>query len=216
MLAVAHTGLASLSNHEGAVFATRPLLEALRLSGDEAQKALELDPADADAHAFRAFAAAHLGDYAAGFSHVERALSINPNCALAYHYKGWLQIFTGRPAEGRDAILHGIRLDPRRASLSVVRSQIALSYYLECDYETTVAEAMRLIADHPDYPNIYRWLAAALGQLGRSDEARAALDKAIATVPDSFRLYVEQRVPWMAHADYDHMMEGLRKAGWQG
>ena len=31
-------------NREGAVFASRPLLEALRLSGDEAQKALELDP----------------------------------------------------------------------------------------------------------------------------------------------------------------------------
>ena len=44
----------------------------------------------------------NLGDYASGFDHVERALSINPSCALAYHFKGWLQIFTGRPAEGRE------------------------------------------------------------------------------------------------------------------
>jgi hypothetical protein len=58
--------------------------------------------------------------------------------------------------------------------------------------------------------------AAALGQLGRSDEARAALDKAITTAPNVFRLFVEQRVPFMGQAVYHHTMEGLRKAGWRG
>ena len=38
---------------------------------------------------------------------------------------------------------------------------------------------------------------------------------AIATAPDVFRMYVEQRVPWMGQAVYDHMLEGLRKAGWR-
>jgi adenylate cyclase len=215
MLAAAHTGLAMAFNREGAMHATRPLLEALRLSGDEAQKAIELDPNDADAHGFRAHAAGSLGDYASGFDHVERALSINPNCAMAYYFKGWLQIFTGQPAEGRDATLRSIRLDPRRASYPFVRSQIAMSYYIEGDYETAADEAARVIADRPDHPYAYRWLAAALGQLGRSDEARVALDNAIATAPDVFRMYVEQRVPWMGQAVYDHMLEGLRKAGWR-
>ena len=91
-----------------------------------------------------------------------------------------------------------------------------MSYYIEYDYETAVAEAERVIADRPDHPYAYRWLAAALGQLGRADEARAALDKAIAIAPDVFRQYVEQRVPWMGQAIYDHMLEGLRKAGWDG
>jgi adenylate cyclase len=216
MLAAAHTGLAMAFNREGAMHATRPLLEALRLSGDEAQKALELDPNDADAHGFRAHAAGSFGDYASGFDHIERALSINPSCATAYYIKGWLLIFTGQPAEGRDAILRSIRLDPRRASYPFVRSQIAMSYYIEGNYETTAAKAARVIADRPDHPYAYRWLAAALGQLGRSDEARVALDKAIATAPDVFRMYVEQRVPWMGQAVYDHMLEGLRKAGWRG
>ena len=91
-----------------------------------------------------------------------------------------------------------------------------MSYYIEGDYETTAAETARLIADRPDHPYGYRWLAAALGQLGRSDEARAVLDKALAIAPDAFRLYVDQRVPWMSRVDYDHMMEGLRQAGWRG
>jgi adenylate cyclase len=215
-LAAAHTGLAAQLIREGTVFASRPLLEALPLAGNEAQKALELDPTDADAHALWAEATGSFGDYAGGFAHVERALSINPNCALAYHVKGWLQIFAGEPGEGRQAMLFAIRLDPRRASYPHARSHIVTSYYLERDYERTVTEATRLIADRPDHPYGYRWLAAALGQLGRGDEARAVLNKAIEIAPESFRLYVEQRVAWMAPGVYDHMLEGLRKAGWQG
>jgi adenylate cyclase len=72
-----------------------------------------------------------------------------------------------------------------------------------------------LIADRPSHAHAYRWLAAALGQLGRTDEARAVLDKVIETAPAAFRQYAEQRPPWMAQADYDHMLEGLHKAGWQ-
>jgi adenylate cyclase len=99
-LAAAHTALAILFAREGALHATSPPLEAMRFSGDEAQKALELDSTDADAHAVRAMSAGGLGNYAGGFDHAERALSINPSCAMAHHAKGWLQIFTGRPEKG--------------------------------------------------------------------------------------------------------------------
>ena len=215
-LAAAHTALAVLLMIEGTVFASRPMLEALRLAEDEARKALELAPADANALAVRALAAGNHGDYAACAAYAEQALSINPSCVLAYRDKGWLRIFTGRPADGRETILYGIRLDPRLGSNPSVRSIIAMSYYFEQDYESTVVETARLIADHPDHPWAYRWRAAALGQLGRIDEARAALNKAIGAAPDAFRLFAEQRMPWMRQAVYDHMLEGLRKAGWQG
>jgi adenylate cyclase len=29
-------------------------------------------------------------------------------------------------------------------------------------------------------------------------------------------MYVRTRVPWMRPEDHAHMLEGLRKAGWQG
>jgi hypothetical protein len=148
---------------EGTVFASHPLLEALQLSGDEARKALELDPTDANALAVRALAAGNIGGYAACSAYAERVLSINQSCFLAYRAKGWLQIFTGRPVEGRETILCGIRLDPRMASNLSLRSIIAMSYYFEHDCETTVAETTRLIADSPEHPWAYQWLAAALG-----------------------------------------------------
>ena len=55
-----------------------------------------------------------------------------------------------------------------------------------------------------------------VGQLDRIDEAKEALEKAIALAPAAFDMYVRGRVPWMRVEDYAHMLEGLRKAGWEG
>ena len=57
--------------------------------------------------------------------------------------------------------------------------------------------ANRAIRSYPDFPLAYRWLAAALGQLGRTEEARKALEEAIAISPTSFDMYVRDRVLWM-------------------
>jgi hypothetical protein len=59
-------------------------------------------------------------------------------------------------------------------------------------------------------------LAAALGKLGRAGEGRAMLDKAIALSPRDLDVYACKRVPWLRPEDYEHMLDGLRKVGWQG
>ncbi len=215
-LAAAHTGLSRLYLTELGLFAKRPLEESVQLAGEEARKAVEIDPTDAEALADQAFAVGMAGDFNRGFEYIERALSINPNCVRAYRVKGWLLLNSGNPKEGREAFLFAIRIDPRSALDVTVRSHIADWYYKERDYENAVAAARRLVGDRPDHPWAYRWLAAALGQLGRSDEARVALDKAVAIAPDVFRLFVAQRLPWTRQVDYDDMLDGLRKAGWQG
>jgi len=88
--------------------------------------------------------------------------------------------------------------------------------YLCRDYEAAIEAAKRAIRDYPASPNAYRWLAAALGQVGRIEEAKEALEKAIALAPAGFNMYVRQRVPWHRPEDYAYMLDGLRKAGWEG
>jgi adenylate cyclase len=34
--------------------------------------------------------------------------------------------------------------------------------------------------------------------------------------PRSFEFYVRSCPPWFRAEDYEHMLDGLRKAGWQG
>ena len=120
-------------------------------------------------------------------------------------------IFSGRLKEGVAALERSIRLDPRRSALRL--NQIALGLYFSREYEAAIEAANRAIRSHPDFPNAYRWRAAALGQLGRIEEARDALEKAIAIAPAAFEMYVSRRVPWMRPEDHAHMLEGLRKAG---
>ena len=55
-----------------------------------------------------------------------------------------------------------------------------------------------------------------MGQLNRTNEAREALHQAMTISPESFELTVRQRQPWLRPEDYEHMLDGLRKAGWQG
>ena len=92
---------------------------------------------------------------------------------------------------------------------------MVLGLYFCGEYEAAIEAAGGVIRSYPDHPLIYRWLAASLGQIGRIQEAKEALEKAIAVVPGSFDMYVRGRVPWMRPEDHAHMLEGLRKAGWR-
>jgi adenylate cyclase len=93
--------------------------------------------------------------------------------------------------------------------------QVAAGHYFCHEYERAIEAAKRVVRSYPEYPLPHRWLAAALGQLGRTEEARQALERAITAAPISFDRYVRERAPWFRPEDHAHMVEGLRKAGWR-
>jgi tetratricopeptide (TPR) repeat protein len=115
----------------------------------------------------------------------------------------------------RSNVLGGddLRLDPRDPKSADRLHQVAIGLYFCRDYEAAIEAAKLTIRAYPEYPNTYRWLAAALGQTGRIEEAKEALEKAIALAPAVFDIYVRRRVPWHRPEDHAHMLEGLRKAG---
>ena len=208
-----YKGLSAVHAH-AADFEGRNLPEALSSAEALARQAVALDPADAEARVLLAIALRRRGDYEGGLAEAEQALKISPNLAGAHAAKGATLIFSGRPKEGIEALERSIRLDPRRAAVRF--NQIALGLYFLAEYKAAVEAANRAIRSFPEFPNSYRWLAAALGQLGRIEEAKAALERAITIAPASFEMYIRQRVPWHRPQDHAHMLEGLRKAGWEG
>jgi len=195
---------------------TRGLPETLNLAEALARQAIALDGADAGAHAQLGTALYRRGDYEGGRFEAERALAISPNLAGARSVLGQTLIFSGRPEEGVTVLRTSIRLDPRGPGLGTRLMQIALGLYLCRKYEDAVEAAKQAIRSYPNIPNTYRWLAAALGQMGQTAEANEALQKAIAIAPAQFDMYVRGRVPWMRPEDHAHMLEGLGKAGWVG
>jgi adenylate cyclase len=123
-------------------------------------------------------------------------------------------VYSGRTKEGLAALQTCITLDPRDTGIAARFHQVTVALYFLREYEAAVETAKRVIRSYPDFPPIYRWLAAALGQLGCADEAKEALAKAVAIAPELLELPVHQRMLRMRQEDYAHLLEGLRKAGW--
>jgi adenylate cyclase len=211
-----YSGLAAAQLQAANTFMQRDLAAALRSAEALARKAVALDGADAEALTCLGRVLLTQGDYQGARSAIEQAIVLNPNLAIAHGTLGSTLVFSGHPREGLVALERGIRLDPRHPRAGVILNQVVIGLYLSRDYEGAVEAARRVLRAYPDHPLVYRWLAAALGQLGRSDEARQALERAIALSSASFDLYVRHRVPWHREEDHRHMLDGLRKAGWQG
>ena len=211
-----YSGLAAAQLQSANTFMQRDLAETLRSAENLARKAVSLDGADADALTCLGRVRLTQGDYEGARSAIEQAIALNPNLAIAHGTLGSTLVFSGHPKAGLVALEHGIRLDPRHPRAGVILNQIVIGRYFSRDYEGAVEAARRVLRSYPDHPLVYRWLAAALGQLGRGDEARQALDRAVSLSPASFDLYVRRRVPWHREEDHLHMLDGLRKAGWQG
>jgi adenylate cyclase len=214
-LASAHAVLAWLYVIESGSYGLRPFEEAALLEAEQARMAVNLDPNDAYAHGILAFAMFTCQEIDAALDHVELALSISPSCAIAHQVKGLILNFSGQPAKGRESLLLAMQHDPRGMKLPI-SPLIGMSYYFERDYAMATNSLRRTLADYPSDPQGLRWFAAALGQLGRTHESRAALSEALAKAPEAFERYTRQRPPWYRPEDHEHMLDGLRKAGWQG
>jgi tetratricopeptide (TPR) repeat protein len=197
-------------------FGSRTLEAASRLGRQEAEAALAIDPRSAEAHGAMGTALFWVGDMTSALAHCEQALSINPNEASARRGKIYVLLYNGQPAEARTILLENWRLDPRDATHPYSLVCLMTSYYLEGDYTGAVDAARRGIAANPSQPQAYRWLAAALGQLGQVGPANEALRKALEISAQSFRNFVNARPPWYRPEDHELMLDGLRKAGWEG
>lgn len=192
------------------------LWEAVSMAEIEVRRALNLDPDEPSALVALAWVAFCRGDHQGALQHAERAISIDPNYAGAYLSKAAALVYSGRTSEAREADVIALRLNPRDPWGATMRLLLTVAHYFEADYVNALVAARTAIRDYPDYPTPYRYVAASLGQLGRVDEAREALREAMTVSPATFDPYVRSRLPWFRQVDYEHLLDGLRKAGWDG
>jgi adenylate cyclase len=112
-------------------------------------------------------------------------------------------------------MLTSMRLNPRDPINMIPLSQTVVSYYFERDYQRALDAALRVLSRYPAVPR-HAYVAASLAQLGRIEEARDALQRDMAVAVHSFEFFVHTRPPWFRQEDHEHLLDGLRKAGWQG
>jgi adenylate cyclase len=212
----AHVALARVFAFQAVLSGAIGLSEGLQLARRHAREAVAQDPHDPDAQAIAAWLQAAMGQSESALETLAPVLERNPNSAWANGINGVILVSLGNRRDGRTALEAALRLNPRDPSAGLFTGWIAISYYNDRDYVRAVEAANFVIERYPDYSIIYRWLAAALGQLGRAGEAQEALQHALELSRRAFELHVHCRPAWYRPEDYDHMLEGLHKAGWQG
>jgi adenylate cyclase len=211
-----YKGLSLAQTTAAAVYSVRNLREGLASAETSARRAVALDGTDAEAGTRLAVTLYLRADHAGALAEIGRALAISPNLAHAHGVRGTTLVFSGQPKEGLASLATCIRLDPRDPNLATRLNHVALAFYLSRDYEAAIEAAKRAIRSYPKHPMAYLWLAAALGQAGRIEEASEVLGQAIAIAPTSFAMYVHERMRRIRPEDHDHLLDGMRKAGWKG
>ena len=197
-----HAMMAWLYLSEATIGVGPPLGQMLDQALSAARTAIQLDHNSAIAHAMLAWVLDHQGNSGSALEEAETAINLNPNDPQGHLIKGHVLMLSGRPDAAREPLNTALRLDPRGPIAAVVKLKLTTCSYFERDYETADAAGRRVIRAWPNFPRPYLVYAAVLGQLGRADEARKALDAAIAASPSVLQKPYEfvarlTFVPWI-------------------
>ena len=180
---------------------------------DSAQKAVALDRDDAGAHCTLGRIRYLCREYAAAISELELALDINPSLALAHYGLGAAFVFSGKPREAFPHLESAIRLSPQDPNMGSFLVRIAEANYLVGDDEAAVRFALKALAQPSFQWSRYAVLIAALGQLGRLEEAQRYLAEVTRMRSNFSVTFVQTMHPFSSDMGIDRYYEGLRKAG---
>ena len=192
--------------------------ESWRRGTDEAceaaRRALAAGPDNSTCVASAAFAYGILGHrFDEALELAERAIQVHPNSTFVRNRAGAVYSVSGESDKAIAQFEAAQRMNPLDNKTATVTFTVATTaHFFARRFEESVRWGRRTMAITPD-ANIARWIAAAaLGHLGRLDEARVEIDKILALHPIATLARARRasfRYDWM----YDLYLDGLRKAG---
>ena len=200
----------------GIVFLGDDGAQHLAAAETAATKVLSLAPNHAFAHFVLGCAQIFTNRVTQGIAEAERALALDRNLANAHAFIGAGKTFAGRAEESEAHVQEALRLSPRDSFAYQWMARVAATK-LNLGADAEAAQwARRSIEANRNYPLAHFWLAAALAQLGRLDEARQAVQPGLALAPGftlaRYRAGVQSDNPTY-HAQRERIIEGMRKAG---
>jgi DNA-binding SARP family transcriptional activator/TolB-like protein len=187
---------------------------AMEEAGQHAERAVALDPYDARgltiAGHVRAFLHRRLHEAIALH---ERALSLNPNLAMAWALSAIAYAYAGDPEEAERRNNRYKKLSPLDPHAFFFDAFFILIHLLKRDYESAVAVARAVTEMNPSFSATYKPYLAALGHLGRTQEAVVVRRRLLAIEPDFTVARFIASSPLERSSDRDHFAQGLRLAG---
>ncbi len=183
-------------------------------AGELAERAIVLDPFDARGLAIsghvRAFLHSRLRE--AMVLH-ERALSLNPNLAMAWALSAVTCAYAGDLDEAERRNNRYKKLSPLDPHAFFFDAFFVLIHLMKRDYETAVEVGRTVTQLNPAFTAGYKPYLAALGHLHRDQEAATIRRRLLQLEPDfTIERFLENN-PMERESDKMHYAEGLRLAG---
>jgi tetratricopeptide (TPR) repeat protein len=145
----------------------------------------------------------------------QEAIKLNPSYAAAHVVLGQMYLYNGRPEETIVQAEKGIRLSPSDPRLSLWLPALAGAHYCLGNYDQAIEIGRRSWTLNRNWPAGLRYVVAGLAELGRIEEAQAPLAELRRLNPNLafvegnlLRLFTDR-------AAVDHIVGGLRKAGFE-
>jgi TolB-like protein len=177
-----------------------------------AHRAIELDDGDPWAHMALGYLAFTERETDEAVRHFRAALDLNPNFAAAHGYVGFALAFDGRSGEALRHFEQAIRMSPRDPLNGFFLTGYSVAHYLAGRYQEAIQWGRQAVQLRPGFLGGHRILCASLGQAGRLEEARAAMNTLLELQPSLSIEWIKRSVPYMP-APMTHFLEGMRKAG---
>jgi TolB-like protein/DNA-binding SARP family transcriptional activator len=180
-----------------------------RIAFDAAERAVRLDPSDAEAHAVFGISLGHQNDLVGAKAELDAALRLASGAAeILTFYSVWASSF-GEPDRGADMVDQVIRLNPNYPMWSA--RLFAYAYFQAGRYENALHMMDRLTLDNYAV-STWAMRPSALASTGRTDEAKIWVQKALERHPD---LTIEgiANEPGYNSAERQRFIDGMRLAG---
>ena len=185
--------------------------EMLRQARMAAERSIALDGNFSTAHAMLAATLVPAQENEAALAANDRALALNPNDAVAIGTRGNVLTFLGRYAEAAQAWEEAERIDPFVSPLAFALKAMAL--VMMGEYEKALVSARTCADRAPRLGPCYYYLAIALNELGREEEAEIARDTLLDINPN-FTLAQHQGLrSFRDPEERDRLAHLMRRAG---
>jgi DNA-binding SARP family transcriptional activator len=179
-----------------------------------ALQAIKKDPENAEALGIYGHVSSFLHkDFDTATHLFNRALRLNPNLAFIWALSSATCCYVGDPDAALQRLERYRDLAPFDPYYSWFENFFTIAHTFKGDYEKAVIFGRRVVKNNPGYSNGYKPLIAALGHLGRLDEAKSYVNRLLALEPTFTVERFGQTYPFKLPNDRSRYMRGLELAG---
>jgi tetratricopeptide (TPR) repeat protein len=154
-----------------------------------------------------------VGKVREGAELIERSLELNPGYTVAWVFSGLAKAWNGEADAAIARVKRAVDLNPHDPYVASMRRVTAFAHFVGGRYEEAIAAARSVSPARQNATLSAAAIAASAVLLGRTEEARIAMDELVSAEPKLRMANLRSRFPIVRDEDFNRLADALRLAG---